>query len=312
MNLRLKRLINDYDQVRQYLYQNPYIVLTKVTGNPPERYQLEYRVKSIQITNGMVSQKDANMVEIILPLEYPSLQPQCRMLTPVYHPNIAPHAICIADHWAAGESLKDVIIRIGEMLSYQNYSIKSPLNGEAAKWAHENRHRFPLDLIDFRSLGNISPENGETHMEDKFMEIPAVESKPAVENKPPVWNIHAQAESSCSNCGSKGATEEYVNCKNGHYICPDCQIKCHQCGKKLCIICESQKCPVCGKIECSDCLSVCHSCSKSMCSTHIKECLICGEKGCTMCLIECPQCGKHVCSQHFKQNVSLCFDCYYK
>lgn len=78
---------------------------------------------------------------------YPRMPPQCRMLSPVFHPNIAPHAICVGDHWGAGESLESIVIRIGEMLAYQSYNVKSPLNGEAARWVEENKHRLPLDPV---------------------------------------------------------------------------------------------------------------------------------------------------------------------
>ena len=47
----------------------------------------------------------SHLVEIVLPASYPRLPPQCRMLTPIFHPNIAPHAICVGDHWSAGEPL---------------------------------------------------------------------------------------------------------------------------------------------------------------------------------------------------------------
>jgi predicted Zn finger-like uncharacterized protein len=69
------------------------------------------------------------------------------MLSPVFHPNIAPHAICVGDHWGAGESLQSIVARIGEMLAYQSYNVKSPLNGEAARWVEENKHRLPLDGV---------------------------------------------------------------------------------------------------------------------------------------------------------------------
>jgi predicted Zn finger-like uncharacterized protein len=74
------------------------------------------------------------------------------MLSPVFHPNIAPHAICVGDHWGAGESLESIVIRIGEMLAYQSYNVKSPLNGEAARWVEQNKHRIPLDPV------NLLPE----------------------------------------------------------------------------------------------------------------------------------------------------------
>jgi ubiquitin-protein ligase len=67
------------------------------------------------------------------------------MLTPIFHPNIDAQTICVGDHWTAGERLVDLAIRIGEMIAYQAYNIKSPLNGEAAMWADLNNDKIPTD-----------------------------------------------------------------------------------------------------------------------------------------------------------------------
>src|SRR5262245_24026811 len=67
------------------------------------------------------------------------------MLTPVFHPNFDESSICIGDFWAASEGLDDLIIRIGRMISYQEYNTKSPLNGLAAKWAAQHGHLLPVD-----------------------------------------------------------------------------------------------------------------------------------------------------------------------
>src|SRR5262249_54822145 len=36
-------------------------------------------------------------------------------------------------------------VRIAEMLAFQSYNTKSPLNGEAAKWVEQNVGALPLD-----------------------------------------------------------------------------------------------------------------------------------------------------------------------
>jgi hypothetical protein len=69
------------------------------------------------------------------------------MLTPIFHPNIAPHAICIGDHWSPGEPLWSIVARIGEMIAYQSYNTKSPLNGEAARWVDQHVDELPLDPV---------------------------------------------------------------------------------------------------------------------------------------------------------------------
>ena len=101
---------------------------------------------------GNVRERQKHHVEISLTRAYPRQAPQCRMLTPVFHPNIAPHAICVGDHWAASETLNALVSRIGEILSFQSYNLKSPLNGEAARWVEQNEDKIPLDDFDFSTL----------------------------------------------------------------------------------------------------------------------------------------------------------------
>jgi len=48
------------------------------------------------------------------------------------------------DHSSAGESLADMIARIAEMICFQSYNVKSPLNARAAAWAEQNVARLPL------------------------------------------------------------------------------------------------------------------------------------------------------------------------
>jgi predicted Zn finger-like uncharacterized protein len=145
--VRLRRLQADYRQLREYLLQQPRIRLIQAAGDPPERYQLEYQIKSLRQIDEQLQMIDSHTVEIALPLGYPRMPPQCRMLTPIFHPNIAPHAICIGDHWSPGEPLCSMISRIGEMIAYQSYNTKSPLNGEAARWVEQNLPRLPLDRV---------------------------------------------------------------------------------------------------------------------------------------------------------------------
>ncbi len=153
--VRLRRLQADHAKLMEYIRQQPRVQIIQADGDPPELYQLRYQVVGLrQKEEGMRTVKE-HLVEIALPLSYPRLPPQCRMLTPVFHPNIAPHAICIGDHWSSGESLTSIVARIGELLSYQSYNTKSPLNGEAARWVDENMASLPLDSVSF--VPNDSP-----------------------------------------------------------------------------------------------------------------------------------------------------------
>jgi molybdopterin/thiamine biosynthesis adenylyltransferase/ubiquitin-protein ligase len=117
-----------------------------LSHDPPELYRVEYRVRGLVRGNGGTPQyRDEHRVEIQLTRDYPRQSPKCKMLTPIFHPNIEPAIICVGDHWTAAERLVDLVIRIGEMITYQAYNIKSPLDGEAAMWADLNRKLLPID-----------------------------------------------------------------------------------------------------------------------------------------------------------------------
>jgi hypothetical protein len=115
-------------------------------GIPPEIYRFTYSVKGLYVAgSGEIQERDSHILEVNLSLGYPRRAPQCRMLTPIFHPNFDDSMVCIGDFWAASEGLDDLIIRIGRMIAYQEYNTKSPLNGLAAKWAAQNAHLLPID-----------------------------------------------------------------------------------------------------------------------------------------------------------------------
>jgi ubiquitin-protein ligase len=150
MTPRLRRLKADYWNVWNAYRENPVITLAGVEGDPPERYVLDLHLTGL-IPDGEDSftQGYAHRVEIFLPMDYPRRPPICRMLTPVFHPNIDPQKICIGDHWSAGQTLTQLIARIAEMITYQSYNVKSPLNARAAAWAEQNLAQLPLEKRDF-------------------------------------------------------------------------------------------------------------------------------------------------------------------
>lgn len=145
-SVRTRRLQADLEQVRAAFDGSSVIQVKSIQGNPPEMYHIQYNVKGlVRGPNGQPLLREQHVVEIQLTREYPRQSPKCKMLTPIFHPNIEPAMICVGDHWTAGERLVDLIVRIGEMITYQAYNIKSPLDGEAAMWADINRVHLPID-----------------------------------------------------------------------------------------------------------------------------------------------------------------------
>jgi ubiquitin-protein ligase len=146
---RTRRLLADEMQVRAAFRDFPAIRVRAIDGDPPDSYQIEYHIRGLSRgPDGKPVPRDEHLMEMKLTLEYPRQSPKSRMLSPIFHPNFEPAMICVADNWTAGERLVDLIIRIGEMIAYQAYNIKSPLDGEAAMWADQNRDFLPTDNRD--------------------------------------------------------------------------------------------------------------------------------------------------------------------
>jgi ubiquitin-protein ligase/DNA-directed RNA polymerase subunit RPC12/RpoP len=144
--MRTRRLLADAEQMRSTFKDFGPIQILSMDGDPPESYRIEYHLKSLEPgRDGRPVPRLKHIAEIQLMRDYPRLAPKCKLLTPIFHPNIDPTTICVGDHWTAGERLADLVVRIGEMLAYQAYNIKSPLDGEAAMWADLHADKLPTD-----------------------------------------------------------------------------------------------------------------------------------------------------------------------
>ena len=269
-NVRLRRLKADHDALRRLAHLHPKIEIEGVFGNPPERYRLRLKVKSLREHGEQIETAAEHRLEITMPRGYPRDAPLFRMLTPVFHPNIAPHAVCIGDDWTAGEPIDHLIQRVGEILAYQSYNTKSPLNGRAAQWVDEHRDQLPIDPEEF------------------FIDLSAAPPSP-----------EEAAAAACSNCGARGGA--LTPCKAGHLACGDCAIRCPTCQTLRCLSCGDRTCPTCraareaepacgncgargvslascraGHASCGDCAIRCGTCGSL-------QCLLCGDRSCPGC-----------------------------
>lgn len=144
--LRVRRLISDAELMQRTFAGCEHIRIESTHGDPPELYRIAFKVKGLtRDKKGRPILLDKHVAEVQLGAEYPRLPPVCKMVTPIFHPNIDESHICIGDHWTAGERLVDLVIRIAEMIAYQAYNIRSPLDGEAAMWADLNADKLPID-----------------------------------------------------------------------------------------------------------------------------------------------------------------------
>jgi ubiquitin-protein ligase len=317
MGPRLRRLYNDSREVSERFAEHPHIVIQELTGDPPDHYKIEYRIRGLTERGGKIATAERHVAELILTSEYPRCEPMCRMLTPVFHPNISCNVICIADNWTADQSLADVIIRIGEMIAYQNYNTQSPRNGEAANWAKKHADRFPIDDVELSrtrlaavtTQTNLStappagavPANMPAAIEltSEMAAEPRTVAASAVTTDEVSQPSEPLGETKCQNCAALVSTDALFRCSSHHEVCSDCVLACKSCARVLCVLCSFRTCNICGEICCTACARVCSACNKTFCPGHVASPTSGAELVCQRCVndfrpsgvLACGHCG---------------------
>jgi ubiquitin-protein ligase len=150
MNPRLRRLQSDYELVREVFSGHPHVSIEPIGSRlPPESYRVAFRLRGLYLNGDQPDYRDLHQVEMMLPRHYPAERPYVVPLEPIFHPNIRDY-FCIADYWAAGTTLADVVVKLGDMIQWRVYNVASPLDAIAAKWASEQEPMglFPIGNVD--------------------------------------------------------------------------------------------------------------------------------------------------------------------
>ena len=331
MNVRLRRLQAEFERISQLFAHHDRIRILESFGNPPERYVIEYRLTGLVEEQGEIKERGLHRAQIVLGRNYPRELPRCSMLTPVFHPNIDHLRICTEDIGSAGKTIDQVITFIGEMIAYQTYNVKSPLNGDAARWTIEHLDQLPLDRIDLTPKEALRPPS---RIETATPSLTAsdLQTNVALPTEPsaavPSSLEPAVILESCVNCGQTGPQVLLRSCANQHLVCEDCSLACQNCAKTVCVLCNLRNCSNCHRLVCDacqvtcetghpvcgDCSFPCASCARSVCVLcELRNCSACQALICPNCLVLCAGCGRPFCSSHVHRckvcNSLRCSDC---
>ncbi len=162
---------SDYEQLQATLELYPSIILSQVEGNPPDTYEIEYHLKGFaRNPDGTITTANLHRIRISLPFGYPHFAPTVKPLTHIFHPDIDPAAIRIADLWQKNPHLSDLVLSIGEMICGNNFNSEDPFNQEAADWYEQHRNELPLDVLQIADIDDTS-ERFDTLDEDAFSSL---------------------------------------------------------------------------------------------------------------------------------------------
>jgi len=153
---QMRRLRSDLNAMERLKAESS-VLRFRTTGQPAQRYLIEFHGQSLAREKGKVVLRDRHEVEIKLGSAYPRTMPELRWLTPIYHPNISEIGlVCLGGygtHWVPSLHLDELCQMLWDMARYQNYDIRSPYNREAALWAaNQTTFAFPIDPRPLRAL----------------------------------------------------------------------------------------------------------------------------------------------------------------
>lgn len=144
-----RQLKKDFEQIQKLLKIYPNIKIIAAKGDPPEQYDIEYNIKGYRTTpDGSATPDDRHEVRITLPFGYPHFPPTVKPITPIFHPDIDPDAIRVADFWQQNHSLPDLVIHIGRMICGNHYTKDDPFNQNAFDWYEKRSSWLPFDILE--------------------------------------------------------------------------------------------------------------------------------------------------------------------
>ncbi len=135
------------------------------TGDPPDRYCLKFRGKGL--ARDMSPRCDVEFlelheIEMRLPFSYPSLPPDLRWVTPIFHPNVSfsgfIHLRDVGLPWDETVTLDAVCERLWDVTRMAYMNLDRATNFSAKSWVEKPNH---LTLpVDARILRDRMPPAG--------------------------------------------------------------------------------------------------------------------------------------------------------
>ncbi len=163
---------SEYDKIVATLRQYNSINIIRTKGEPPDHYEIEYRLKGyITAPDNLITTDGLHKIQINLPFGYPHFSPTCKPLTPIFHPDFDSEAIRVADFWNEDKSLAGLIIHIGKMICGETYSIVDPFNQQALDWYEDHRSDLPLDTLQGSDADEPADDGIDTLDDDLFTSL---------------------------------------------------------------------------------------------------------------------------------------------
>ncbi len=174
MGVATKQLETIFKEINDRFRTHRYISIKPGDGDPPERYEVTYTIAGLhQNKNKEIHEAKHHSIAITIPFGFPHFPPNCKPISPVFHPDFDQAAICIGDFWNKESTLTDLIFHIGQMISGEVFSTENAFNEEAVIWYRQHKDRLPFEVLD---ISKESPASAlPVHEEDSFTALESLE-----------------------------------------------------------------------------------------------------------------------------------------
>jgi ubiquitin-protein ligase len=144
---RQGRLINDYRGMIDLRDQSSGMLEFNVDRTYRHYNVILHGIRTyVAKKNGGYQLEDDHKFTIDIPEEYPLKEPTFKFARPLYHPNwYMTGIVCLgvlrdSSNWDPGTKLKDLVIDVTKMMTFEIANPNSPANGLAAGWYLENKN----------------------------------------------------------------------------------------------------------------------------------------------------------------------------
>ncbi len=145
MSVTANKLDEIFADIQKRFASHADIVVTPLKGNPPDQYEIIYKLKGLTKNNqGDITETTDHNVELTIPFGFPHFPPSCKPKSDIFHPDFDPAAICLGDFWNQDCQISDLILHFAKMINGELYSTTNTFNEEAAVWYTTNADRLPL------------------------------------------------------------------------------------------------------------------------------------------------------------------------
>jgi ubiquitin-protein ligase len=174
MGIATKQLETIFKEINDRFETHRYISIKPGDGDPPERYDVTYHITGLhQNKNKEVHEAKHHSITITIPFGFPHFPPNCKPISPIFHPDFDQAAICIGDFWNKESTLPDLIFHIGQMISGEVFSTDNAFNEEAVIWYRQHNDRLPFEVLDLSN--GFSSSVVPVHEEDSFTALESLE-----------------------------------------------------------------------------------------------------------------------------------------